>query len=215
MANLKNLLFLVLYCIVGAILNTYKSNLGIIFIIIGFIFLAWSIRYQGWTLEEWGFNFNKKALFSIIPAFFCLVYAIFTLGVPQTPKDLLINFMQTFACISEELVFRGYALIIIIRLFEKVPQKKLYAVLISSVLWALVHTQYQGNFFQLFLGAGIPLATITLLTRSIYFAIVVHLMLYGPFSMILGTLFYALLTFVNYKYVNKQPNSISSNNNCR
>lgn len=150
----------------------------------------YSNRKWNWSLDEWGFGLKGRNWLAIGTAALALLLVwlplpplrlgqmqIGDLGSLREMSSQVGIPMQLFggyARVAEELLFRGFALILFRRIFSHSRYSWLWAVLLSSALFALVHTHRPADMLQLFLGAAVPLAAWTLWTRSISTAFVLH-----------------------------------------
>jgi membrane protease YdiL (CAAX protease family) len=149
-----------------------------------------SVRNWKWSLDEWGFGLRGRTWLSIGLAFILLLFVwlplpSFELGSIHIGDlgSMRANFSQVgipmllfggYARSAEELLYRGFALVLFQRMFSRYRSNKLWAVILSSALFALVHTHRVPQMLQLFLGTSIPLAALTIWTRSISVALVIH-----------------------------------------
>ena len=149
-----------------------------------------SVSRWKWSLDEWGFGLKGRPWVAIVVALFALL--ILWLPLPDISMgnmhlgefgDLRSAFgeagipllmFEGYARVAEELLYRGFALVLLQRVFSSNRYNWLWAILISSALFAVVHTHRVSQMIQLFLGAAIPLAAFTLWTRSISAAFVLH-----------------------------------------
>lgn len=149
-----------------------------------------SVRRWKWSLDEWGFGLKGRPWLAICLASIALLVVWLPLpgisigsmkigdfgnlrsGFGQADIPFLI--FEGYARVAEELLYRGFALVLLRRIFSSNRYNWLWAILISSALFAVVHTHRVSQMLQLFLGAAIPLAVFTLWTRSISTAFVIH-----------------------------------------
>lgn len=174
----------------------------------------YSIRKWNWSLDEWGFGLKGRNWLSIGLALLALLFVwlplppielgslrIGDLGILREMFAQAGFSMQLFggyARVAEELLFRGFALILFRRIFSHSRHSWLWAILLSSALFALVHTHRVTQMIQLFLGAAIPLAAFTLWTRSISTAFILHAIAGGgPVGGLLAVIFFFGPAFYN------------------
>lgn len=176
----------------------------------------YSNRKWNWSLDEWGFGLKGRNWLSIGLA----ILALLIVWLPLPPIELgslrigdlgslremfaqagfSIQFFGGYARVAEELLFRGFALILFRRIFSRSRYSWLWAILISSALFALVHTHKVSQMIQLFLGAAIPLAAFTLWTRSISTAFVLHAIAGGgPIGALYAAVFFTGVAIYNAK----------------
>lgn len=151
---------------------------------------VYSVRHWKWSLEEWGFGLRGRAWLSIGLAFLALLLVWLPLPSTQSGSVQLGDLdhlraiysqagvprllFEGYARIAEELLYRGFALVLFQRMFSPSRYSWLWAVLLSSALFTLVHTHRVPQMLQLFLGTSVPLAAFTIWTHSISFALVFH-----------------------------------------
>ena len=149
-----------------------------------------SVRHWKWSLDEWGFGLKGRTWLAISLAFLALLFVWLPLPSIELGSVRIGDFgsiraifsqvsvsmllFEGYARIAEELLYRGFALILFRRIFSQSRFSGLWAVLLSSALFALVHTHKIPQMLQLFLGAAVPLAAFTIWTRSISSALVFH-----------------------------------------
>jgi len=153
--------------------------------------LPFSTRRFAWSLPEWGFGFSRRAWVAIgLSVIMVLVVLLKTLlpagdgGAAGGTGDLEeaaagtgwpILLFICYARVAEELIYRGFALVFLRRFPPWGRYPALTAIIVSSLLFSLVHTHHSpGEIVNLFLFGAVPLAAITIWTRSLSFALVVH-----------------------------------------
>ena len=170
-----------------------------------YFFLFHSSRQWNWSLDEWGFGLSKHSWFGIGAAILILLWVWLPIpGILEGETgDLGLSriLIETYTRMGEELLYRGFALVLFRRIFAKSRFKSGWAVILSSLLFALGHTHFQPSaILNLFLGGAIPLATLTILTRSISFALVIHAIAGGgPVAGVYAALFFAVIAWLNRK----------------
>jgi hypothetical protein len=223
--NVRGLAFLLAYTTIGATLNYLRAKQAdlpetssFIFLTIGwmvislfylFIYLAliYSIRHWDWTLDEWGFNLRGRAWISIGVSMLSLAFAWSIISPPNLEVNLRDVFSQLstplllfqgYARTAEELLYRGFALILFKRIFRRLGYSSVIAVLLSSLMFSFVHTHRLGDIPQLFIFTSIPLASFTLWTQSISLAVVLHSIAGGGhIGGLFGMLFFFLVAIYN------------------
>ncbi|UNC93883.1 CPBP family intramembrane glutamic endopeptidase [Candidatus Contubernalis alkalaceticus] len=115
--------------------------------------------------------------------------------------------IQVFARTGEELFFRGFLYTLIIKIFKHENKPWLWAIFLSSLLFALVHTQtflpeYGTNMTTIFM-IGYVLALLRKWTNSILPAIMIHVFVQ---SNILGVIFSVIIyyLFISISYMKKE-----------
>lgn len=160
--------------------------------------LMHSVRRWGWTLDEWGFRLRGRSWVAIIPSLLILFLLLgrmwsvipeiavgsLTIGEgefssPFLGPDFPRLVFEGYARTAEELLYRGFALILFKRLFPRSSSRSsLWAVGLSSLLFALVHTHRPQDMPWIFISA-VLLAAFTLWTHSISWAVFYHSLLGG------------------------------------
>ncbi len=150
-----------------------------------------STRRFAWSLSEWGFGFSRRAWMAIgLSVLMVLVVLLKTLSPAGSGEAATGTGWQgdmagrigwpvllfiCYARVAEELIYRGFALVFLRRFPPWGRYPALTAILVSSLLFSLVHTHHSpGGIVNLFLFGAVPLAAITVWTRSLSFALVVH-----------------------------------------
>jgi len=173
-----------------------------------------SLHYWKWSLDEWGFGLKGRNWLAIGLSAFVLLIVWLPLPAIQIGSARLLDLgslrettsrasvpqmiFEGYARTAEELLFRGFALVLFKRMFSNSRVNWLWAILFSSALFALVHTHRPDQMLTLFLEAAIPLAAFTLLTRSISFAFVIHgIAGGGPVGGLVAMLFFLIIAVVD------------------
>ena len=168
--------------------------IGWTIIVLFYVPIYWSfihsVQHWKWSLDEWGFGLKGRTWLAIGLAFFALLLVWLPLPTIELGSVRIADFgsvraifaqasipmllFEGYARTAEELLYRGFALVLFRRIFLQSRFGGLWAVLLSSALFALVHTHKIPQMLQLFLGAAVPLAAFTIWTRSISSALVFH-----------------------------------------
>jgi len=167
-----------------------------------------------WRITDFGFSLSPYLVIAaIIITLFC---GVITNGAPATWGSGL---WEAFARTGEEVFYRGFLITFFIRLFDKKRRPWLWAVIISSLLFALAHTQtfqqsylsqYGSSFapaayqiierFLNVFGLGLVFALLRVWTKSILPGAIAHSIVKDnilalPFVLVI----YGLITFWAYK----------------
>jgi uncharacterized protein len=152
-----------------------------------------------WEFREFGFLINGATfLVALLLVILSLFIALFVSG-----EGFLVSFVEAIARTGEELFFRGFVYALVIRVFihQRRIHAQLWAILFSSLAFAVVHTQtlLAGNndtmvsifLFALFLGA------VRAVTGSILPGIILHLLFNTEtiIAVVLGCAIYGLFIF--------------------
>ena len=187
-------------------------------------FILWTLLYvplgifvvfANWNVTEFGFYVTRGlglALIIIIPLCGALFWRM------QTPWYSAL--IEAFARTGEEIFFRGFLFALLLKIFSTKTRPWIWAVLISSLLFALVHTQifqaaYLNSYgsgpifyriferlFNVFL-IGVFIALLRHWTQSVFPGAIIHNFLTGglitlPFCFVI----YASITL--WAYIRKE-----------
>lgn len=172
--------------------------------------LGLMVMIAKWDVADFGFSITTNlglAILFIIP-----VCGATTWGVQASWLSAII---ESFARTGEEIFFRGFLFVLLLKIFAAKRQPWVWAVLISSVLFAFVHTQtFQSDFFakraesstyvvieRLFnlLLIAVFLALLRHWTQSILPSAIIHSTLAaGIFTIPFCFLIYAIIVFIAY-----------------
>jgi uncharacterized protein len=167
-----------------------------------------------WKVTDFGFSLNPNlAMAALLITLLC---AFMTNAIAATWGS---GILEAFARTGEEVFFRGFLISFFIRLFDNKRRSWLWAAIVSSILFALVHTQtFQQSylatlgspytsviftliqrFLNLFL-IGLVLALLRVWTRSILPGAIAHGIINSnilalPFVLVI----YGLITFWAYR----------------
>ena len=167
-----------------------------------------------WKVTDFGFTLSPNlAIAALIVTLFC---AVITNAIAATWGS---GILEAFARTGEEVFFRGFLITFFIRLFDNKRRPWLWAAIVSSILFALVHTQtfqqsylsthsspYAPAIFTIIqrllnvFGMGLVLALLRVWTRSILPGAIAHSIincniLALPFVLVI----YSLITFWAYR----------------
>lgn len=151
-----------------------------------------------WKISDFGFVINKG---TFIASF--AVGALMLIRLGWTFRFDLIQYtvIEAFARVGEELFFRGFIFTLALKLLKGKENSVLWAILISSVLFAIVHTQtfLPSNHFtmiDIFI-SGLIMVIIRYFTGSILPGIITHLAgNAGVLGMVFGILIYCIVIIV-------------------
>jgi len=180
-------------------------------------------RTADWKIEDFGFSVNSRAGFaSILVLALCAVPAFIGM-VPWRGA-----FIEAFARTGEEVFFRGFLFLLVLKVFSGKARPGMWAVLISASVFALVHTQvFQTSFFEhssmsrsflivqrllnVFL-FGVIFALVRHWTQSILPGVIVHSLIKGGLiALLFCLLIYAGLVFWAHKRGENVLSGITSN----
>lgn len=167
-----------------------------------------SVRRWSWSLDEWGFNLHGRAWISNAGAILGLVgvwlllhfewgnLSFFEVDATQPQMGVSLLLFQGYARVAEELLYRGLALVLFQRLFSNSPCRSLWAVLLSSACFTLVHTHRPSMLMWLFV-SSVLLAAIVLWTRSLALAFAIHSAAGLHIGMLYAIIVYSGVAFFN------------------
>ena len=173
------------------------------FILWTFLYLPIFIfcKYADWKIKDFGYVLNYGVF-----ALTALVVVIIMFNIHNFHINNLRNaLVETYARTGEEVFFRGFLYELILRLFKNKKRPWIWAVLISSICFAGVHTQTflpacHTTMISVF-EAAVFLALLRYWTGSILPGIVINIAvnLGGASGVTLGILFYYLFTLLTHK----------------
>ena len=163
-----------------------------------------------WKLREFGFTVNTRVILFVFLSLVVGTY-FFVKGITDT-GTWGYSLIEAFARTGEKLYFRGFTYVLVLKL---VKHKKnwLWAVILSSLAFTLVHTQvllpeYRTSFSQVFITA-LFLAYVRHITDSLLPGVTIHCFLKGgPSSVLFGWTIYALFVSVSYFKDEKGSSSV-------
>jgi len=206
------IIYVLAIVIFGAITNyltwTEDKEITLLFllllaIVILYLPLIVFTQYADWKINEFGFVLNgfTTLLFAIL-----LLLCVFSSSVwPVT--DLQFSLIEAVARTGEELFFRGFLYTLVLRLLTNNNglRSHIWAILLSSLAFALVHTQTflpenNTTMFQIFLFACF-LASVRLWSGSILPGIILHILINTGelISVMFGCAIYGLFVFWSYR----------------
>lgn len=179
------------------------QNISLIFVLVWmalYVPLLVSHKYDNWKIKEFGFIVNYKVLLFLI---FFLIILFSNKDIPLVIKWKSL-FVEVFARTGEEIFFRGFLYTLFLKMFNSQKRPWIWAVVLSSVLFAMVHTQtllpeYNSNMFDIFT-IGISLALLRKWTGSILPAMLIHILIksFNILGCILGIVFYFIFVLIAY-----------------
>ena len=182
----------------SSIVNWMIFFLSIVMWVALYVPLPTFIRKANWKLRDFGFVFNTS---TVIISLGLSILIIIRLAGTFTFEFLNYTILEAFARVGEELFFRGFLYTLVIKLFKGSRKASLWAIIITSVAFAIMHTQTflptnplrMGDIFI----SSIIFAIVRCFTGSILPSIIVHLAgNSGILGMSLGILLYCLFILV-------------------
>jgi len=121
---------------------------------------GWCLLYVGWFAAEHVVNTFYRPI-AVDPAY---LKELEQLSVPQ---DVLLSAL--LGPLAEELLFRGAAFSALMRRWGPT-----IAVAVPSLIWGLIHVQYEAWSIASIAGSGVVLAVVRWRSRSIYPSLALH-----------------------------------------
>lgn len=200
--------------ITGAILNYFTwsddeeitgsfmllLSLAVILLYLPFLVLTYR---AGWKFREFGFVINPG---TILISLLFVAFSLFT-AIASTGTNFLKSLVEAIARTGEELFFRGFIFALVVRVLanQKMVYAKIWAVILSSLAFAVVHTQTflpanNDTLFSIFL-ISLFLGSIRSLTGSILPGLILHLLFNtnSIVSVLLGCAIYGVFIFWAYR----------------
>ena len=212
--NLLWVIYALALLIAGAVINYFTWSNGeetangfsvFLFVIVVLLYLPFVLltRYADWQFKEFGLVVNGGT-FLVALLLTALSLFVTAMGVGT---GFLTSLIEAIARTGEELFFRGFVYALVIRVFanRKMIYTHLWAIMLSSLAFVVVHTQTflpASNdtmlsilLFSLFLGS------VRSLTGSILPGIILHLLFntHTIIVVILGCVIYGLFVFWAYQ----------------
>ena len=143
----------ILIALMGFLNYTQPYSAGPVMIPIMWLLILWASLYlpvivlplvARWKVADFGFSLSPTlAIAALIVTVFC---AVITNAATTTWGSAT---LEAFARTGEEVFFRGFLITVFLRLFEGKRRPWLWAAILSSVLFTLVHTQtFQQSFLS-------------------------------------------------------------------
>jgi len=174
-----------------------------------FVLIIWTLlylpifvfcKYADWEIKDFGYVLNYKVFTLTALAVVIIMFNIHKFPVINWKNALV----ETYARTGEEVFFRGFLYELILRLFKNKKRPWMWAILISSICFAIVHTQTflpanQTTMISVF-EAAVFLSLMRYWTGSILTGIVIHILVNSgsAYGVISGILFYYLFTLLAY-----------------
>ncbi|ACB84632.1 CPBP family intramembrane glutamic endopeptidase [Natranaerobius thermophilus] len=187
--HLIGIVYVILFIIYAGILNYFSWADGVveqlnpiyviswILLYLPFLYYSFFRKEKDWSISDFGFVINYQVFITVAVymIFIILNFELFSF------KDWQSSGIEIFARTGEEVFFRGYLYVLLLRIFKYTEKPWVWAVLISSLAFAAVHTQtllpdYGANMFDIFILA-IVLALLRKWTESLLPAILIHVTL--------------------------------------
>lgn len=158
------------------------------------------IKTANWKLRDFGFVVNKG---TIIISLGLALLVLFRLGVNLQLNYLQYALIDAVARVGEEVFFRGFIFTLVIKLLQGKQWSSFWAVVISSLAFAIVHTQTflpsnHLTMLDIFI-SSLLMGVIRYFTGSVLPGIIAHCAgNAGILGMLAGILIYCLFILINY-----------------
>ncbi|WP_291573097.1 CPBP family intramembrane glutamic endopeptidase [Clostridium sp. UBA4548] len=204
-----SILYIIFISIISIYLNgfvefdpsNYKMLLiAIILWLLLYIPIPISVMKAKYEISEFGFKITKALLISLP------IFLIFIL--PKANYDISINtfywaILISFARVGEEVFYRGFVYTLCLKLFKHKNTPWNWAIVLSSLLFAMMHTQYDLGIMVSTFILAIFLGLLRHITDSILIPIIIHCALAGGIlTILLGIFIY--FTFVLIAFLRKE-----------
>lgn len=192
-------IYVILSIIAMGIINYFSWSPGVVTELSVFGLLLWGSLYlpmiffnyfADWKISEFGFVLNKRV--GIVIALSLLLGVWLYIREPEIWMfdKWYYSLIESFARVGEELYFRGFIYLLVLKLFKAEKKPHLWAIILSSIAFTFMHTQSflpeNGTpIFQIFLLA-LFFAYLRDKTDSLLPGITIHCLLKGN---LLGILF--------------------------
>lgn len=161
-------------------------------------------RFGHWKVYEFGFVLNGRVILictlSLLIVVPLVVHNFGSLSGGQWRDSLI----EAYARTGEELFFRGFIYLLVLKIVADRKYPWIWAVIFSSIAFSAVHTQIllpenQNTFSQVLLYALI-MASLRYYTGSILPGVIIHCALGGgPVSVVFGIAIYLLFVFLSHR----------------
>jgi membrane protease YdiL (CAAX protease family) len=190
--------------------------LGIMMWIAFYVPMYIFIKRDAWEIRDFGFVINKRL---IILSVVLVLFIMTKLKLSFSFVFFYMILLEAIARTGEELFYRGFIYSFVLKLLNKKQNSWLWAVVISSLLFAIVHTQTflpdnSLNIPSIFISA-LLLGLLRHWTNSILPGVIIHTVSNGGLlCMLIGILVYLIILIVG-RYIGKaskiELNEITAN----
>lgn len=198
--------------IVFAILNYFAWTTGPVTELTLLYFVSWTSFYvplfifyisAQWKVTETGFTVNKWVGIIVVLSLILGGYVYMKAPDIVVVEKWYYSLIEAFARTGEEVYIRGFIYTLVLKLFQHKKKPWMWAVVLSSIVFAAMHTQtllpeYGTSIFQIFLFALFT-AYMRHLTGSILPGITIHCFLKGGLAgALFGWFIYVLFVLLSY-----------------
>ena len=213
-ANIKSdrslligIIYVIFICSVGGLVNHYNEELADIGWISTLLpYVIWTLLYlplvyfvaKGrWNIKDFGFKLNIESI--ILSIIIILFFAFFKTETIKNNLYFTKIISEAFARTGEEVFFRGFVYLLIIKLFSGKKHISIWAIILSSIIFAVIHTQPGREFagLSLFITVVGLLAIPRWLTNSILPCVVIHLLMNSSLiTAVIGIMIFLIIIFI-------------------
>lgn len=200
---------LVLSTCVTLFMNYYGEDyqelgnvINFIFILLFFIPLLIFKDNSDYMLEKLGFKVSWESV--IITFCIVLLLSIATGFNSTTELTIGSKIIEGIARTGEEFFFRGFIYLIILRLFKNEKHKNVSAMILSSLIFTIAHTEiflgtYHFGFFNMFFNTFITFAVIRHFSKSLLPVVAIHTFMNGGIvSCIIGIMITSVVIYASH-----------------
>lgn len=215
------IIYALVITIIGGIANYFTwhgefSSVVLGILVFSFAIILWVALYfpmyifvkkAKWQIYEFGFVINKRL---IILSVIFIVFFIYKVEFSFTLTNFPILSLVAFARVGEEIFYRGFIYALVLKLLKSEKNSWLWAVLISSFMFAVMHTQTflpsnTLSMFSIFLTALI-LGLFRAWSGSILLGSIIHCFASGGYiCMISGMIIYLIIYIIGHLTKRRQP----------
>ncbi|EQB86206.1 membrane protease YdiL (CAAX protease family) [Clostridium punense] len=207
--NVFSVTYIIFISIIGIYFNGFvefdPSNyklllIAIILWLLLYIPIPISVMKAKYEISDFGFKITK-ALLILLPIFLIVILGNTSYDISASTFYWAILF--SFARVGEEVFYRGFVYTLCLKLFQNRERPWIWAIVLSSFAFAVMHTQYDLNTMVSTFVLVIFVALFRHITDSILIPIIIHCALAGGILTILMGIF-IYFTFVLIAFLRKE-----------
>lgn len=202
-------IYVIFICSLAGIVNYYNeelANLGWISTLLPYV--VWTLLYLPllyfaingkWGIKDFGFKLNIESI--ILSIIIILFFAFFKTETIKNHLSFTRIISEAFARTGEEVFFRGFVYLLIIKIFSDKKHISIWAIILSSIIFTAVHTQPNRDVagLNLFIEVIGVLAIPRWLTNSILPCVVIHLLINSSLvTAVIGIMIFLIITFIGW-----------------
>lgn len=122
----------------------FPDAIQFVLLILLYIPLGLMLLVAGWKVSDFGFHINSKlGLAALVIISLCMTTG-WSMQIPWQSA-----FFEAVARTGEEIFFRGFLFVLLMKIFSGKSKPWIWAIFISTLLFSLVHTQtFQSSFLE-------------------------------------------------------------------